>query len=298
MELRIDIDAQVKRISPLTKKGFFGNLVGEYRSAFRGRGLEFTTFRNYDVGDDAIHIDWKASLKSQDTLVRVFEEERDLKVYFLFDTSNSMLFSSHEKLKAEFAAEFIAALSYGILHAEDAVGLVMFSDTIKTFIPAQIGDKQFFQLSHALTDVRNYGGNKDYHKLINFCMGSLPKTSILFFISDFIGLPENYEHELEPMNQKYESVAYVIRDPVDDRLPEDGMAYLLDPFSDEQIEADAARLHGPYAAYNERYKQRLITTYKKSHDDVLMLRSDKDYLPPLLDYLIKRKSRVQHGGGS
>lgn len=298
MELLIDIDAQVKRISPLTKKGFFGNLVGEYRSAFRGRGLEFTTFRNYDIGDDAIHIDWKATLRSQDTLVRVFEEERDLKVYFLFDTSNSMLFSSHAKLKAEFAAEFIAALSYGILHAEDAVGIVMFSDTIKTFIPAQIGDQQFFALSRALTDTRNYGGNKDYHKLINFCMGSLPKTSILFMVSDYIGLPDNYEHQLEPMNQKYESVGFVIRDPVDNELPLEGTANLLDPFSDEQIEADAEIIGEKYRSHVASSQKRLLTTYKKSHDDLVKLRSDQDYLPVLLDYLIMRKTRVMKGGKS
>ncbi|MFT4308136.1 MAG: DUF58 domain-containing protein [Candidatus Woesearchaeota archaeon] len=298
MELLIDIDAQVKRVSPLTKKGFFGNLVGEYRSAFRGRGLEFTTFRNYDVGDDAIHIDWKATLRSQGPLVRVFEEERDLKVYFLFDTSNSMLFSSHEKLKAEFAAEFMAALMYGVLHAEDAVGLVMFSDTIKTFIPASIGDTQFFNLSRALTDTRNYGGTKNYEKLINFCMGSLPKTSILFMVSDFIGLPEDYEHHFEPMNQKYESVAFMIRDPVDDELPGEGEAYLLDPFSDDEIEVEAPLVRGRYAEHVLAFKQQVTDTYRKSRDDVLILRSDEDYLPVLIRYLVRRKNRLMHGGKS
>ena len=298
MELLIDIEAQVKRISPLTKKGFFGNLVGEYKSAFRGRGLEFTTFRNYDVGDDAIHIDWKATLRSKDPLVRVFEEERDLKVYFLFDTSNSMLFSSHSKLKAEFAAEFMAALMYGILHAEDAVGLIMFSDTIKTFIPANIGDTQFFNLSRALTDTRNYGGGKDYEKLINFVMGSLPKTSILFMVSDFIGLPEDYEHLFEPMNQKYESVAYMIRDPVDDELPAEGEAYLLDPFSDDEIEADAGLLNARYREHILSFKKSIAKTYLKSHDDVVELNSGEDYLPVLLKYLIRRKNRLMHGGKS
>jgi uncharacterized protein (DUF58 family) len=298
MELLIDIEAQVKRVSPLTKKGFFGNLIGEYRSAFRGRGLEFTTFRKYDVEDDAIRIDWKATLRSQDPLLRVFEEERDLKMYFLFDTSNSMLFSSHSKLKAEFAAEFMAALMYGVLHAEDAVGLVMFSDTIKTFIPASLGDTQFFHLSRALTDTRNYGGTKDYEKLVNFCMGSLPKTSILFMVSDFIGLPEDYEHHFEPMNQKYEGVAFMIRDPVDDELPAEGQAYLLDPFSDEEIEVDAPLIRDRYAQHVLAFKKGINDTYRKSRDDVLELRSDIDYLPVLIRYLIKRKNRLMHRGRS
>ena len=298
MELLIDIDAQVKRVSPLTKKNFFGNLVGEYRSAFRGRGLEFTTFRNYDSGDDAIHIDWKATLRSKDPLVRVFEEERDLKVYFLFDTSNSMLFSSHSKLKAEFAAEFMAALMYGVLHAEDAVGLIMFSDSIKTFVPASIGDTQFFNLSHALLDTRNYGGEKDYVKLINFCMGSLPRTSILFMVSDFIGLPDDYEHFFEPMNQKYESVAFMIRDPVDDMLPNEGQAYLLDPFSDDETEVDAPTIRDAYAQHVLAFKQRITDTYRKSHDDVVELMSDQDYFPVLLRYLIRRKNRIMQGGRS
>jgi uncharacterized protein (DUF58 family) len=296
MELLIDVEAQVKRISPLTKKGFFANLVGEYRSAFRGKGLEFTTFRTYDVNDDAIHIDWKATLRSKDPLIRVFEEERDLKVYFVFDTSNSMLFSSHDKLKAEFAAEFMVALMYGIMHAEDSVGLIMFSDTIKAFIPAAIGDSQFFRLTRTLTDVRNYGGVKDYTKLVNFIMGSLPKTSIIFLVSDFIGLPDDYEHFFEPMNQKYESVGFVIRDPVDDELPTEGQAYLLDPFSDEEIEADAREIHIRYRNDVLAFKERLSTTYRKSQDDLVQLMSHEDYLPPLIKYLIKRKTRIMKGG--
>lgn len=292
MELNIDIQAQVNRISPLTKKGVFGILVGEYKSAFRGRGLEFTTFRNYDESDDAIRIDWRASLKSQDTLVRVFEEERDLKVYFIFDTSNSMLYSSHDKLKAEYAAELIAALSYGVLRAEDAVGLVMFSDKIKTFIPARIGDAQFFKISDALTSTKNYSGVKDYRKLISFCMSSLPRTSILFLVTDYIGLPENYEHYLEPYNQKFESVGFMIRDPVDDELPVDGNAYLLDPFTDEELEVDAGSMHARYDEYIRSFKERLAETYRKSSDDIIEFSTDEDYLHTLLSYFSLRKSRT------
>lgn len=296
MKLNIDIEAQISRISPLTKKGVFGVLVGEYKSAFRGRGLEFTTFRNYDESDDAIRIDWKASLKSQDTLVRVFEEERDLKVYFLFDTSNSMLYSSHAKLKAEYAAELVAALSYGILKAEDSVGLIMFSDEIKTFIRAQIGDAQFFKMADALTSTKNYAGVTDYQKLISFCMSSLPRTSILFLVTDYIGLPEHYEHFLEPYNEKFESIGFMIRDPVDDELPTEGTTHLLDPFSNDELEVNSAVMRRRYHDYVVSFKKELAETYRKSNDDIVEFRTDDDYLHTLLEYFALRKSRTLRRG--
>jgi hypothetical protein len=129
-------------------------------------------------------------------------------------------------------------------------------------------------------------------------MGSLPKTSILFMVSDFIGLPEDYEHHFEPMNQKYEGVAFMIRDPVDDELPAEGQAYLLDPFSDEEIEVDAPLIRDRYAQHVLAFKKGINDTYRKSRDDVLELRSDIDYLPVLIRYLIKRKNRLMHRGRS
>ena len=290
MELQIDIDSQVKRISPLTKKGFFGKLVGEYRSAFRGRGLEFTGFRGYDQSDDAIRIDWKASLRSQDLLVRQFEEERNLSVLFIFDTSDSMLYSSTGKLKAEYAAEFIGALAYGILHAEDSVGLLMFNDDLRAFLAPHIGDKQFFTITEELKNMRNYGGPKNYEKLIKFCMNTLSKTTIIFLVTDFIGLPEE-DFLINAFLSKFEVVGFMIRDKNDNELPIAGNATISDPFTHDEILIDTERIKSLYDEYARKQRMRVAELFRKSQDDIIEIMTTDDYLKVLLRFFMHRQGK-------
>lgn len=294
MELNIDIDKVVRKIAILTKKGFFGDLVGEYRSAFRGRGLEFTGFRNYDHTDDAIRIDWKATLRSQDILVRQFEEERNLNVMFLFDTSNSMLYSSTEKLKAEYAAELIGAMSYGILKADDAVGLMMFSDGIKSIVRPKIGKEQFFRISDELKKPENYGGNKDYTKFLRVIEKAIPRTTTIFIISDYIGLPDNIHTEFNTFAHKFEMIAgFMIRDPNDNYMPRVGRVTISDPFTREELTVDTNMIADKYNKDVSEYKRKLDETFKKSNSDLVEFQTDNEFLQTLLGFLRQRKIKKQ-----
>ena len=105
-----------------------------YKSVFRGRGLEFESYRLHGDDDDVSLIDWKASLRANEMLAKQYVEERRLNVYFLVDVSNSMLFGSSDKLKAEFTAEFVASLSHLVVGSGDNIGLVMFSDEVVKII--------------------------------------------------------------------------------------------------------------------------------------------------------------------
>ncbi len=293
MGLLIDIEGQIKKIDVLSKKGFFGKLVGEYRSAFKGKGLEFTGYRNYDSSDDAIRIDWKASLRSQDLLVREFEEERNLNVIFLFDTSNSMLYSSNKKLKAEYAAELIGALSYGILQADDSVGLIMFNDKIKSFVKPHIGSKQFFSIASELKNEKNYGGNKNFKRALNFCMSALSRTTIIFLVTDFINLPSDYKSFLESFLEHFEVIGLMIRDPNDDEFPEEGLVTLMDPFTGKEltVAAEEVKYHYDYLTY--KFLSELESLFKKLNSDILKFYNNSDFLKIFLEYFKKRKKKKE-----
>ena len=115
--LNIDLLPVLRKI-PFVKKGLLtSTTVGAYKSVFKGRGLEFAGYRPYSTTDDASLIDWKATARTGDVLVREYIEERNLNIIFLFDVSDSMLFGSTDKLKAEYAAELVASLS-SINHEE------------------------------------------------------------------------------------------------------------------------------------------------------------------------------------
>ena len=116
-EIKLDLDPLLKRLEAALKRGQTNEFIpSAFKSAYRGRGLEFEGFRTYLPGmDDAKDIDWKSSLRSRDLLVRVLKEERNLSIFILFDVSDSMLYSSNPKLKCEYAAELVATLAYGMV---------------------------------------------------------------------------------------------------------------------------------------------------------------------------------------
>ena len=128
-QLRIDPSIVVKRLKILTNNIVNSQLVGNYRSVFKGRGLEFEGYRHYTPDDDASSIDWKASVRSKEMLVKQLIDERNVSVFFLIDVSSSMVYSTTDKLKVEYMAELVATLSYVILSAGDSVGFALFIDS-------------------------------------------------------------------------------------------------------------------------------------------------------------------------
>ena len=126
-ELNINVDTAIKKLEVLVKNLVRTRREGFYLSLFKGKGLEFESYKEYTFGDDASLIDWKASMRTNTLVVKRFREERDLKVLFVVDVSNKMLFGSTERLKCEYAAELAAALSYIVLAAGDRIGFCFFS---------------------------------------------------------------------------------------------------------------------------------------------------------------------------
>src|SRR3989344_2310765 len=187
-KLKLDIKDLANRLDINTKKLFNSTLAGNYKTAYKGSGLEFYGFRKYTINDDSKNIDWRASVRANDLLVREFIEERSLNVFFLLDASSTMLFGTRNKIKAQYAAELIASMSYAIIHSSDSVGIGMFNKAlIKNFLPAS-GDKQYYTILQNLVDLNLYGNGFDLVKPLKYYTDKLPRGSIFFIVSDFIGL--------------------------------------------------------------------------------------------------------------
>ena len=126
-KLKINLNFSLSRLDLAIKGLTTTQFLGQYQSVFKGQGLEFADYRTYTQGvDDASLIDWKASRRANNLLVKEFIEERNLEVIFMVDVSSQMLAGSVQKLKAEYIAEIVAAMGYSILKAGDAVGLLLF----------------------------------------------------------------------------------------------------------------------------------------------------------------------------
>ncbi|MDP2947030.1 MAG: DUF58 domain-containing protein, partial [Nanoarchaeota archaeon] len=129
-----------------------------YKTIFRGKGLEFDSYKSVSPDDDASTIDWKATLRSNELLAKKYIEERDMNFYFIVDVGSSMLFGSGDKLKAEYAAEIISALSHLVIGTRDKAGLILFSDKVVGVLPPLNSKNQFFLLTRMLSDSDLYGG--------------------------------------------------------------------------------------------------------------------------------------------
>src|SRR3989344_534398 len=209
-KLKIDLTKNIKKLEITTRKLVGSGLVGSYKSAFKGRGLEFTNYRDYTQNDDASAIDWKASVRTGKLLIKQYEEERKIDVFFLIDVSSSMVFGSTDKLKNEYAAELAASLAFTTLEAGDEVGFALFNDQIQVVSNPLSGKKQFFKLAKVLSDPRNYGGNYDLNNSVKFLLAFLPPGTLLIIISDFIGLKGDWTHYLRTASGKFDIVAIMI----------------------------------------------------------------------------------------
>jgi uncharacterized protein (DUF58 family) len=292
-EIKVDLLPLIRKLEAVQKRGFSREtMVGSYQSVFRGKGMEFVGFREYVPSDDAMLIDWKASLKANKLMVRLLEEERNLTILFMVNVSDSMLFSSHTKLKCEYAAELVGTLCYAMSAVGDSVGLCMFNDKIIKLIQPAVGRDQFYKIAMALTNPSLYGGKVDFNHVISsiLSLGSIKRDTIIFIISDFLGLKEGWEEQLKLAGLKYDLSAFIIRDPVDMRLPEiEGEVAFADPYSGKQLLVSPLEAKRRYDEEAKSQISRLKANLMKTNSNMLLLETDKPFTKEIYNYFRMRK---------
>ncbi|MBW2970691.1 DUF58 domain-containing protein [Candidatus Woesearchaeota archaeon] len=291
--LNIDFKPLIKKLEiGLQREYTTEAFSSSWKSVFRGRGLEFDSYRTYVPTDDAKEIDWKASLRSNELLIRVLTEERNVNVFIMMDVSNSMIFTSTEKLKCEYAAEISATIAYAALGAGDSVGLCMFTDKISKLVPSNIGRKQFYMISRALANPKLYGGNYDLNMAITNALNLLSRGTIVFIVSDFIGLPEDWEDLLGTMTRKFEVIGIMVQDPRDVVLPPKSGQYVLsDPFSDHDILVDPSALREVYEELSRKRNEEIQNAFKKKGASFMAIHTDENYVFPLIKLMMQRVSQ-------
>tara|TARA_Y100000310_G_C20495180_1_gene721177 strand:- start:44 stop:937 length:894 start_codon:yes stop_codon:yes gene_type:complete len=267
--------------------------VGGYKSVFKGRGLEFGGYRKYISGDDASLIDWKVSARAGEILVKELIEERNVNVFFLVDVSNSMLYSSHDKLKSEFAAELIGSLSFVILHTGDSVGLSLFSNKVVRNISPLSGVGRHYQVMKELSEVKNYGGDYNLVEALKYVGSFLERQSVLVIISDFIGLRGDWGKHLKLASMKYDIIGIMVRDPRDKRLPEMefGNVLLEGPYDEGELVVNIKDVAPKYKQYVSRQENKLRETFLKTNSDFLSLETDSGFVSPLMQFFRERANR-------
>jgi uncharacterized protein (DUF58 family) len=294
-DLRVELEPKLSKVQVNSRRDVLStNLQGELSSFFKGRGIEFAGFRQYQYGDDASLIDWKASLRSKEVIIREFEEYKNFTIFFLMDVSDSMLFSSHEKLKCEYSAEVLYALAEAMNKSGDSVGMAMFNSAFVNKVAPYVGMEVMNNIKSNLLNGDNYGGDFDLKKVLLMTKSFLSGRAVIIILSDFIGLQNGWEQYIKMMSDEFEFIAIMIKDPRDRDLPEDiGQLMLKNPYTGENVYIDTKTVSKKYkqdVLTREKYIQRV---FRQSRGDFLLLTTDnEDYVKDLMRFFHLRTKRV------
>ena len=227
-----DLLKRIRELEIKTKGLVDGMMTGSYKSKIRGRGIEFSEVREYVLGDDVRHIDWNVTARTNKLHVKAVVEERDLRVYVIFDYSASNEFGFN-KSKKSIGHEVAASIIFSAMKNNDSVGLGIFTDTLEQFIPARKGRR------HSLTLLRSLLSHKTKSKKTNIETSLLQlhhvlgQHSVIFIISDY--LSPSFLRPLKFLKNRHDVVLINLADIRESELPDIGYTMLEDMESGEQL---------------------------------------------------------------
>lgn len=225
---------EIRRLQVTTSRLANGIFTGEYRSAFKGRGIEFEDLREYYPGDDIRDIDWRVTARLDRPFVRQFLEERELTLLILLDCSASMDFGTTRSTKLQSALEASAILSFAALRSNDRVGLISYSSGINTLIPPAKGKRHVMRLVHEAHAAPRGDGRAALEMALGHMSGITRNRAIVFIFSDFLDpIPLK---TMKAATACHDVVAARLTDPVERVLPSAGLISVVDP------EGNSARL--------------------------------------------------------
>jgi uncharacterized protein (DUF58 family) len=278
----------IRRIEIRTKGLVHDVFGGEYHSAFKGRGMEFTEVRPYQIGDDIRAIDWNVSARTGEAYVKVFEEEREQTLMLVVDVSGSGDFGSRTKLKREVAAEICALIGFSAIQNNDKVGLLLFSDRVELFVPPSKGRRHVLRLLRDLFAHEPASRGTDLGVALDRILHVLRRRSIVLLVSDFFD--DGYERPLRVVARRHDTIAVHLYDPREEELPSVGLVHLTDAETGEEVVLDtrSARAREAFADYARRRQSAADALFRRLRLDAVRIRTDEDYVAPLIRFFRQR----------
>ena len=297
MENARDILKKIRHLELKMRGMVAETFSGQYRSVFKGRGMNFEEVRQYQPGDEVRSIDWNVTAKFSeihgDAYVKKFTEERELTVMLVVDVSASGDFGSVHLSKRELAAEVACLFAFSAIRNNDKVGLILFSDHVELFIPPKKGRLHTLRLIREILYFEPKGRGTQPVVALRYMNQVLHRRSVVFLISDFQA--PDFSRELAVSSRRHDLIAIPIIDPREEELPDVGLLTLEDAETGEQIEIDtsshATRL-GFLKAADAQASERL-RDFRRKRVDTISLKTDQDYVPALRAFFRTRERRLQ-----
>ncbi len=282
--------ARVRKLELKARRLVRESFSGEYLSSFRGQGLDFDDFREYQHGDEVRFIDWNVTARMNAPFVRKFREERELTVILAVDVSGSADYGSVNLSKREIAAETAAVLGFSALNNGDKVGLLPFANGPILFIPPEKGSRHLLRMIREILVTRPQYPGTSVAGACDFLIRTLRRKSLVFLISDFHSDP--IDKPLGKLARKHETVALRVVDPLEEKLPKGGRVAMIDPETglETVVNTDNPNLRMGYAKLMLRQHQGVSSIFRRHGIDSADLGTTADTLAEL-HKLLRRRSR-------
>lgn len=298
----IDAEVVLRRLEWTVMRRLDGLLHGDYRTLFRGFGLDLADLREYQFQDDVRHIDWNVTARLQTPYVREYNEDREVTAWFLLDLSPSLDFGSGEVRKRSLSAEFVTVLARLLTRHGNKVGTVFYGDAVDAVIPARSGRRHVLHILHRMLarPQREQSLETDLKTFMRGALQVMPRRSLVFIVSDFISTP-GWAQPLAHIAQRHEAIAVRLYDPLEMELPDLGMLMVQDAETGEQLFVDThdRGFRKRFAAAAEKRETALRAAFRDAGIDALELSTDGDLVDSLMRFadLRKRRSQLAAGGG-
>ena len=286
-----DVLKKIRKLEIRTK-GLVNNIFGgEYQSAFKGQGMEFTEVRTYTYGDDIRQIDWNVTARNDEPYVKVFEEEREQTLMLCVDISPSGLFGSHSQTKMELAIEICAVMAFRAIKNSDKVGLLLFTDKVEKVIPPKKGKKHVLRLIREMYTTKPTGSSTDIADALSYVNRLLNRKSIIVLASDFED--QNFEKQHKITSRKHDLVNLIIRDRLEEELPDFGIVPLRDAETGKQVVIDTSdkKVRVEFKKKVFKRKRELDSYFVKNKMDFVDIYTNESYVRPLTNFFRKRINR-------
>jgi uncharacterized protein (DUF58 family) len=289
-ELR-ELLARVREIEIRSRRLADSAMAGQYRTAFRGTGIEFEEVREYAAGDDVRAIDWNVTARTGRLFIKKYREERERNVLIAIDVSASQLFGSKDKTRKMLAAELAAVFSLSALSSKDKIGCLLFSDRIEQMIMPKRGRTHVLRIIRDILGVKPEGRGTDISLALDHINQILPRKTIIILMSDFF--TSGYEKALQRTALRHDLVPIILRDPAEMQPLGTGLIML----EDAETGTPGALWLGNKALvreYREQAIQReaaMTDFFRKHRIDHITIGTGDAYSEPLMSFFRRRVAR-------
>ncbi len=277
------------------RKAVNAHQQGEFKSIFKGTGLEFDDVRQYQYGDDVRAIDWNVTAKGHGAFIKTFKEERDQSVFFVVDVSASQEIGKQNAQKIDLAKELTGVLGLAAANIGSQVGLLCFTDQREKFIKPGKGNTHIYNLITELYKLTPTSRGTNIRSGIVETLARVKRKSVIILISDF--LDTNYDNELKSLAKRHDLIVLHVYDPTESKLPNLGITPVIDKETGRKSWVNTSFFgFGKKSAKQLAEKTNTMEALcKKFQIDYLKLETGTDYTTALIGLFNKRNKSWKRG---